>query len=192
VVDSIPSIPSKSLIRKDIKIQQVITTVVDLIVLNRNDEATWSDKWHVSPTYTTFKANNLLLSLSQYPEILKSTVFKNQDNLLDFCSKTVNWCLKSQHSNGAWGFSSEIGGTLEETSYCIRLLDYSSKFYPKNSEIPKALKKARRFIIEHLDEAMNDNEFFYQKQPLLWIGKQLYSVPNVIRSSILVALWEDN
>ncbi|CAJ0827431.1 445_t:CDS:2 [Entrophospora sp. SA101] len=191
-VNYIITIPTKTEAGKKITIQQVISTVIQLIIFNRSEMATWSDKWHASLSYATFKVNNLLLSLLSYPEIVENSILKNQDNLLEYCLKTVNWCLQTQHSDGSWGFVSEIGmGTLEETSYCIRLLNYSSKFYPDNLEIPKALKKAREFVSKYLDEAMNDDEFFYQKQPLLWIGKQLYSVPNVIRSSILVSLWED-
>ncbi|CAJ0832901.1 5453_t:CDS:2, partial [Entrophospora sp. SA101] len=177
---------------KKITIQQVISTIIELIMANRSEMATWSDKWHSSPTYTILTANNMLLSLLSYPEIVENSTLKNQDNLLEYCLKTVNWCLQTQHSDGSWGSVSEIGmGTLKETSYCIRLLNYSSKFYPGNLEIPKALKKARKFVYKYLDEAMNDDEFFYQKQPLLWIGKQLFSLPNIIRSSVLVSLWED-
>nr|CAG8485212.1 7867_t:CDS:2 [Entrophospora candida] len=189
--DYIVTMPTKTEAGKKVKIRNVISTVIQLIMANRSEKATWSDKWHASQSYPTFKANNMLLSLLSYPEIMEDSML-NKDNLLEYCAKTVNWCLETQHSDGSWGFASEIGmGSLEETSYCIRLLDYSSKFYPENLEIPKALKQARQFVVKYLDEAMNDDEFFYQKQPLLWIGKQLYSVPNVIRSSILVSLWED-
>ncbi|CAJ0840978.1 1965_t:CDS:2 [Entrophospora sp. SA101] len=191
-VNYIITMQTKTEAGKKITIQQVISTVIELIMANRSEMATWSDKWNASPSYITHTTNNLLLSLLSYPEIVENSTLKNQDNLLEYCLKTVNWCLQTQHSDGSWGSVSEIGmGTLKETSYCIRLLNYSSKFYPGNLEIPKALKKARKFVYKYLDEAMNDDEFFYQKQPLLWIGKQLFSLPNIIRSSVLVSLWED-
>ncbi|CAJ0847918.1 4450_t:CDS:2, partial [Entrophospora sp. SA101] len=48
----------------------------------------------------------------------------------------------------------------------------------KKITIQQVISTIIELIMANRNEAMNDDEFFYQKQPLLWIGKQLYSVPN--------------
>ncbi|CAG8756886.1 4696_t:CDS:1, partial [Dentiscutata erythropus] len=82
-------------------------------------------------------------------------------------------------------------GNLEETSYIVRLLKTASNNWSDDKAIKSALYNGRKYLIEHLDESMMDQGYFYTKQPFLWIGKQYYTVPKVIKSSILVSLWDD-
>ncbi|KAF0433434.1 Ent-kaurene synthase [Gigaspora margarita] len=82
-------------------------------------------------------------------------------------------------------------GNLEETSYIIRLLKTAAKYLSEDTAIQTALHDGKTYLIKHLDESMMVQGYFNTKQPFLWIGKQLYTVPRIIKSSILASLWEN-
>ena len=45
------------------------------------------------------------------------------DNL---CQESVKWILKTQKSDGSWGFFGF--STAEETAYCLQALNYGKKY----------------------------------------------------------------
>ncbi|CAG8606993.1 9103_t:CDS:2 [Cetraspora pellucida] len=177
---------------KKVTLEEVIPTVIKFIVSQRKKNGIWLDKWNKSPAYTTFKANNLLLSLQAYPNLRAKSGFITNKALRDYCRKTVDWALNTQHEDGSWGEPSSTGpGNLEETSYAIRLLKTAAKNWCDDKTIRTALHAGKKYLIKYLDESMTDPGYFHTKQPFLWINKQLYTAPRIIKTSILTSLWED-
>ncbi|KAF0493917.1 Phyllocladan-16-alpha-ol synthase [Gigaspora margarita] len=175
-----------------VMLEEIIPTVIKFIIFQRKENGIWLDKWNKSPAYTTFKANDLLLSLQAYRKLRVKSGFDTNEALRDYCRKTVDWALNTQHKDGSWGEPSSTGpGNLEETSYVIRLLRTAAKNWRDDKAIQMALHNGKKYLIKNLDESMTDKGYFHTKQPFLWINKQLYTAPRIIKSSILTSLWED-
>jgi halimadienyl-diphosphate synthase len=184
------SIKNKTGISQKVKLEEIIISTAKFIIEQRSKDANWIDKWNKSPSYTTFKAIDLLLSLTRFPELLHS--LRDSDSLLRFCKETVEWTLKTQHEDGSWGEPSKNAmGNIEETSYNVRLLKTSCKYWPQDKSIRVSLSNGREYLRRHLDEAMNTPGYFHNSEPYLWIDKQLYTMPRIIKSSMLVALWKN-
>ncbi|CAG8613170.1 8169_t:CDS:2 [Funneliformis mosseae] len=174
-----------------VKLELIIESVAKFIMEQRSKVAILTDPWHKSPGYSTFKAIDLLLSLTHHPEFLSTLTTLDVAGLLSFCRKSVDWTLKTQHKDGSWGESSKNAmGNLEETSYFVRLLKTSYRYYPEDKSIQASLLKGQVYLKDHLKEAMNTHGYFHNSDPYLWIDKQLYTMPRVIKSSMLAALWE--
>ncbi len=136
---------------------------VDKIVryLNVNDEngSLWTDKWHASPYYVTSLSINILAGLDD-----------------DLAVNRLNWILNTQNEDGGWGYSET--STPEETSHCLReLILWHENVAPINTDI---IKRAADYIYAHTD---------LDHLPPLWIGKTLYTPPNIVKASILSALY---
>ncbi|CAG8453937.1 14947_t:CDS:2, partial [Dentiscutata heterogama] len=173
------------------ELEEIIVTATNFLISQREKDGIWFDKWNKSPAYVTFKANNLLLSLQEHPNLCAKLGFATNEDLRNFCKKSVDWALNTQHADGSWGEPSNIGpGNLEETSYIVRLLKTATKNWSDDKVIKSALYNGRKYLIKHLDESIMDQEYFHTKQPFLWIGKQYFTIPRVIKSSILVSLWD--
>jgi halimadienyl-diphosphate synthase len=85
----------------------------------------------------------------------------------------INWILSNQNEDGSWG---GLRPTPEETAYCIQAL---GTWNLSNGKIPTSVfRKGLKYLEEGLGA---------QNLPL-WIGKGLYTVDNVVRSSILSAM----
>ncbi|CAG8554406.1 4825_t:CDS:2 [Ambispora leptoticha] len=172
-------------------IDEIIISTINFILSKRNEYHVWSDKWNLSPWYTTMKSIQLLLSLQKYPEILQATDVKTSSNLLEYCRKSIDFLLAKQHSDGSWGLASDNAiGNMEETSYALRLLCAAAKNWQDDDQIKDAIEKGRASLLKHFDEAMSNEAHFYRKEPYLWITKQIYTVPRIVKASILLALWE--
>jgi halimadienyl-diphosphate synthase len=118
----------------------------------------WFDKWHVSPYYLTSAAIRFL-----------------QGSCDDLIAPYIKWILKTQHVDGGWGYYGQ--STPEETAYCLQALLYWDRTVERMEWTP--LQAAAVYLNEHLHD-----DYFVP----LWIGKCLYSPPNIVRSSILAAL----
>ncbi|CAG8551452.1 7292_t:CDS:2 [Funneliformis mosseae] len=183
---------TKSGIAQKVKLEEMIVSVADFIIEKRSKYSIWTDKWNKSPGYPTFKAIDILLSLTHHPEFLNALTSLDSSGLLKFCRETVEWTLKTQHEDGSWGEPSKNAmGNLEETSYFVRLLKTSSIYYTGDKSIRKSISKGQEYLKNHLDEAMNTPGYFHNSEPYLWINKQLYTMPRVIKSSMIAALWEN-
>jgi halimadienyl-diphosphate synthase len=114
------------------------------------------DKWHASAYYPTAHA------------IIACAGFEN-----DLVTKSVEWILKTQNSNGSWG---TYIPTAEETAYAMQALWVWNQ---KAARIPRSVfKNGARWLLENLD----------RPYPPLWIGKCLYNPRLVIRSAVISAL----
>ncbi|CAG8531390.1 5317_t:CDS:2 [Diversispora eburnea] len=182
---------TKTGLTQQVKLKQVILNVIKFLMAQRTKNFVWLDKWNKSPSYTTFKVIDILLSLISHPELLEELNL-SVNELKEFCRKSIDWALNTQHEDESWGEPSSISqGNMEETSYIIRLLKTGIMNWPEDMNIHNSLRKGQNYLMSHLDEAMCDPKFFYDKQPFLWIGKQMYTVPRIIKAAMLVAAYEE-
>jgi len=187
----VPTI-TKTGVTRQANLDNIIITDINWIAAQRNQNHFWKDKWNRSPWYTTMKSIQVLLSLHKYPEMLAATSFKNLETLHAYCRKSIDCALSVQHEDGTWGeASSDAQGNVEETSYVVRMLKEGLRVWSEDEKLKKALVGGQEYLLRHFDEAMNDKGFFHNKQPFLWVNKQLYTVPRILRASMLSALWED-
>jgi halimadienyl-diphosphate synthase len=118
----------------------------------------WFDKWHASPYYLTCIAIQALRGLA--------------DELI---AGHVRWITATQRRDGGWG---HFGwSTPEETAYALLALLFWDDRHVGVERF--RLAAAAEFLSRH---AESDN------LTPLWIGKCLYTPPNVVRSVILAAL----
>jgi len=121
----------------------------------RTSQGYWGDKWHISPYYTTAHA---VIIAAGY---LDGLVFE-----------AVDWLIRTQKENGAWGIFSP---TAEETAYALQALwlwDQAVRPVPR-----ECLLKGKTWLEEHRGEYVP-----------LWIGKCLYSPRLVVDSAVQSAL----
>ncbi len=90
-------------------------------------------------------------------------------------NNALDWLIKTQNFNGSWGNGN---GNLEETSYAIQALIH----YHENVE------KIDTSIIYN---GLKNLEYNYHINfyPELWLGKGLYCPFNVVKASVLAALY---
>jgi hypothetical protein len=89
--------------------------------------------------------------------------------------KGVDWLLNSQNIDGSWGLN---GGTQEETSYSVlSLLWYHTNMEKIDTTV---IKSGLNYL-----ENNYQNENYHE----LWIGKGLYCPSNVVKASIIAALF---
>jgi len=117
----------------------------------------WLDKWHISPYYITAHVIMICRGID--------------DNL---CQEAVNWIIKTQQSNGSWGFQGF--STAEETAYALQAL---VKWRQYGGVIPPGrIAQASHWLSKNSAPPY----------PWLWIGKTLYYPELLIQSAILSAL----
>lgn len=86
----------------------------------------------------------------------------------------LRWILKTQHEDGGWGYFQR--STSEETAYALHALLY---WHCHVAAVDTAsIEQGVRYLLRHLDA---------RKTPL-WIGKCLYTPPQVVQAAILSAL----
>jgi hypothetical protein len=118
----------------------------------------WFDKWHASPYYLTSVA---IWSLHGF--------------LNDILASKIKWILKTQNTDGGWGYYSQ--STPEETAYCLQALLYWNKC---EERLPtNQITKAGQYLVQHI----NDHN------TAIWIGKGLYTPQTVVQSAIDMALY---
>ncbi len=119
----------------------------------------WWDKWHSSAYYVNSIAPGILRGIDD-----------------DLASRRLKWILRTQNDDGGWGYFGE--STAEETSFCLQaLLQWDRCVEPIE---PTILDEAANYLKAY----MSDRDY-----TPLWIGKTLFAAPNVIRASIVSALF---
>jgi halimadienyl-diphosphate synthase len=134
-----------------------IKKILAFLRKTRNESGYWFDKWHVSPYYITSHV------------VIECLEFDN-----DLCQDAINWILKTQNANGAWGYLGTT--TAEETAFCLQAL----KIWRNNgNSIPDGrIEMATRWLSENCEPPY----------PWMWIAKTLYYPELIIQSSIIAAL----
>ncbi len=119
----------------------------------------WTDKWHISPYYTTGHA---IIALCDVDSSLAETA--------------VSWILESQNENGIWG---ENSGTLEETALAVQALMYY------NRHVEHIDMESMSGAISALN--LDSFTLLSTNMPDMWICKVLYSPVRIVCSSIASA-----
>jgi halimadienyl-diphosphate synthase len=81
-----------------------IIKILDFLTKTCQPEGYWTDKWHISPYYTTSHAIIVCKDLDQ-----------------SLCQNAIEWILNTQNSNGSWGSFGK--STAEETAYSLQALN---------------------------------------------------------------------
>jgi halimadienyl-diphosphate synthase len=87
-----------------------VQKVLNFIQSTRLEGKYWTDKWHLSPYYTT---SHMIICSKGYD--------------IPFCQDSIKWILDTQRADGSWGFYKIA--TAEETAYCIQALATSGPGY---------------------------------------------------------------
>ena len=133
-----------------------VQKIVRYLQQAQNPAGYWVDKWHASPYYASA---HLVVTCAGY--------------LPQLAENSVQWLLKTQDGDGAWGFYQP---TAEETAYSLQALcawDAHEEHLPG-----KTLKQGAIWLEDHQEPPY----------PALWIGKCLYLPELVVRAAIRSAL----
>jgi prenyltransferase beta subunit len=134
-----------------------VRKIIAFLYSTRNEAGYWFDKWHVSPYYIT---SHIVIECLEYEKQL--------------CQDAIDWMLKTQYANGAWGY---LGSpTAEETAFCLQAL---KTWRNHGNAVPNGrIEMASSWLAEHCDPPY----------PWMWIAKTLYYPEIIIQSSIITAL----
>lgn len=139
--------------KKHPSVQKILKFLYD----TRTDKGYWFDKWHVSPYYIT---SHVIIDCLEYD--------------LKLCQQAVDWILKTQSANGAWGYFGVP--TAEETAFCLQALKI---WRNSGNAVPSG-----RIEMAHMWLSENSKPPY----PWMWIAKTLYYPELIIQSSIMTAL----
>ena len=104
----------------------------------------------------------------------KSNTLTNKEYDRELCQLAVDWILKNQKPDGAWGFYNT--STAEETAYCIQALVIWQRY--TGSSLMEKINQAYEWLIRNCEPPY----------PPLWIDKSLYCPEVLVKSSIVSAL----
>jgi len=139
--------------------EEVIERLVRFIRREIHPGGYWTDKWHVSPYYTTGHA---VLALCNVDLALVETA--------------ISWILESQNENGTWG---EKGGTLEETALAVQALMY---YHRHIERIDTEIVSNAISVLDYGGSTLAS-----AKLPDMWICKVLYNPVRIVWSAITSA-----
>jgi len=138
--------------------RRIIVKLTHYLGRSRTD-ATWQDKWHVSPFYATAEVIRSLVGLAN-----------------ELVRPAIEWILASQHTGGGWGFED---GTPEETALVIEALTVAGDNDPSiRGLVREPLERGASFLVAHLNDSPAP----------LWIGKALYAPHDIVRAIELGSL----
>ena len=119
-----------------------------------------TDKWHVSPYYSTGHAIVALTGLAD-----------------DLIEKHVAWLLKTQREDGSWTYYPELPkAAIEETIYGVMALQ-SLYEHKKDGALLDRIEKGVAYLKE--------NYTCPEELPRLWITKVLYNPYHIVESAVL-------
>ncbi|WNG23581.1 hypothetical protein F0U62_05715 [Cystobacter fuscus] len=119
-----------------------------------------TDKWHVSPYYSTGHAIVALTGLAD-----------------EFVEKHVAWLLKTQREDGSWTYYPGLPkAAIEETTYAVMGLQalYEHK---KDGALLDRIEKGIAYLEKHYTCP--------EELPRLWITKILYNPYHIVESAVL-------
>jgi halimadienyl-diphosphate synthase len=141
----------------------------------RKPEGYWSDKWHISPYYATQACAHALARTAD-------TVAHQA------LGSTLAWIAQTQRSDGGWGYA---GSTVEETAYALLTMAAGRRVVTPFSIGDRPAKLAWSWIVargrRYLQEHMTDLAY-PDRLPPMWVDKDLYAPPRIIRAAVLAAL----
>jgi halimadienyl-diphosphate synthase len=138
-------------------------------------EGYWEDKWHISPYYAT----------QACVHALARTTDATAHQAL---GATMAWIAQTQRLDGGWGYA---GSTLEETAYALLTIaaarrvenTAASENRSAKSALPWIMARGRRYLQDHVTDLAHPDRL-----PPMWVDKDLYAPPRIIRAAALAAL----
>jgi halimadienyl-diphosphate synthase len=138
-------------------------------------EGFWTDKWHISPYYATQACVHALA---------RTTDVTAHQSL----GPTLAWIAQTQRSDGGWGHG---GSTVEETAYALLTIAAARRVVVPLSTEKRSAKASWSWIVAHgrsyLQQHMTDLAH-PDRLPPMWVDKDLYAPPRIIRAAVLAAL----
>jgi halimadienyl-diphosphate synthase len=152
-----------------------VATTIAYLLERRAPEGYWSDKWHISPYYATQACVHALARTAQ-PAIRKAL------------GAALAWIAATQHPDGGWGCTSS---SLEESAYALLTIAAARRAGgtlaatggPARQNWAAVVARGRRFLQRHSDDLAHPDSL-----PPLWVDKDLYAPPRIIRAAVLAAL----
>lgn len=104
-----------------------VQKILQFLRKNRINGHYWSDKWHISPYYTT-----------------AHFVMASRDFDFDMAETAVRWILETRNPDGSWGY---FMPTAEETAYALQALTTWNRYC---GPVPKDLiRQSANWLEEH-------------------------------------------
>jgi halimadienyl-diphosphate synthase len=150
-----------------------ISATIAYLLERRAPEGYWSDKWHISPYYATLACVHALSRTSTQAVRQAS-------------GATLAWIAQTQRPDGGWGHTCS---SLEETAYALLTIAAARRVVtpmrntPEKGAWPRVVTRGRRYLRRHVDDLARPDRL-----APLWVDKDLYAPPRVIRAAVLAAL----
>jgi halimadienyl-diphosphate synthase len=152
-----------------------IGTTITYLLERRAPEGFWIDKWHISPYYATLACVHALARTS-HPVAQHSL------------RATLAWIAQTQRLDGGWGHTSS---SVEETAYALLITASTRRAFaplasvsmPAKSPLARMVTRGRRYLQRHMDDLAHPDRL-----PPMWVDKDLYAPPRIIRAAVLAAL----
>jgi halimadienyl-diphosphate synthase len=152
-----------------------IETTITFLLERRAPDGFWIDKWHISPYYATLACVHALARTS-HPAASRSL------------GATLAWIAQTQRLDGGWGHTSS---GVEETAYALLIVASARRAFaplasvsmPAKTAWARIVMRGRRYLQRHMDDLAHPDRL-----PPLWVDKDLYAPPRIIRAAVLAAL----
>jgi halimadienyl-diphosphate synthase len=152
-----------------------IQSTTTYLLETRRPEGYWSDKWHISPFYAT----------QACAHALARTINAAAHQAL---GSTMAWIGQTQRPDGGWGHA---GSTVEETAYALLTIAAARRIVVPAATGNRSAESAWRWIMargqRYLQEHVTDLAH-PDRLPPMWVDKDLYAPPRIIRSAVFAAL----
>jgi halimadienyl-diphosphate synthase len=150
-----------------------VRTTMAYLLERREPEGYWRDKWHISPYYATLACVHALARTSD------PTTHESLGVALGAIAQT-------QHADGGWG---RAGSSVEETAYALlTAVAARHALTPVGKALaqtgwPRIVTRGRRYLQRHFGDLARPDRL-----PPMWVDKDLYAPPRIIRAAVLAAL----
>jgi halimadienyl-diphosphate synthase len=152
-----------------------IQTTLAYLLERRRSDGYWSDKWHISPYYATLACVHALARTSD-PAAHQSLI------------ATLEWITQTQLTDGGWGHT---GSSVEETAYALLTATAARRVVAPLAQgdrsvtaaWPSMVARGRRYLQRHMIDLAHPDRL-----PPMWVDKDLYAPPRIIRAAVLAAL----
>jgi halimadienyl-diphosphate synthase len=157
------------------RVQGRVQTTTAYLLERRGPDGYWSDKWHISPYYATLACAHALARTSDAAA---------HQSLI----ATLEWIAQTQLPDGGWG---RAGSSVEETAYALLTTAAARRVVARlgnggRSAVaawPWIVARGRRYLQRRVIDLAHPDRL-----PPMWVDKDLYAPPRIIRAAVLAAL----
>jgi halimadienyl-diphosphate synthase len=141
-------------------VRRMIMKSVRFIRSTMSSDGNWTDKWHISPFYSTLRCISAIRFLDR-----------------EATRRSIAWVLKEQRESGAWGIGE---GTPEETAYALESLVIAAEV---DASIAALVRQPVYAGYQYLEQSVDSEDYVP-----MWIGKTLYTPYTVVRAAVIGGL----